>query len=87
MTLTGSRSWDCITRAAKCSLETFRRLYTYPLNLDALKLLLLIFFMWFTSPVSTHFVAQVEYFTNEHLEDFVKFKGEVDYGNDNDGDR
>jgi len=57
------------------------------LNLDALKLLLLIFFMWFTSPVSTHFVAQVEYFTNEHLEDFVKFKGEVDYGNDNDGDR
>ena len=56
-------------------------------HMESLKLLLLIFFMWFTSPVSTHFVAQVEYFTNKHLEDFVKFKGEVDYGTDADGDR
>lgn len=35
--------------------------------MDALKLILLIVFMWFTSPVSTHFLGQVEYFTNPHL--------------------
>ena len=33
----------------------------------SLKLLLIIVFMWFTSPASSHFVIQVEYFTNPHL--------------------
>ena len=37
------------------------------LTMDALKLLLLIVFMWFTSPASSHFLSQVEYFTNRHL--------------------
>ena len=37
------------------------------LNMDSLKLLLLIFFMWFTSPVSSHFLSQIEYYTNPHL--------------------
>ncbi len=37
-----------------------------------LKYLLLIFFLWFTSPVSTHFLGQVEYYTNPNLRDFVK---------------
>ncbi|MDO5701964.1 MAG: monovalent cation/H(+) antiporter subunit G [Lachnospiraceae bacterium] len=50
---------------------------------DSLKILLLIFFMWFTSPVSTHFVAQVEYFTNKHLEKYVTFRGEAGRGTDN----
>lgn len=42
-------------------------------SMDMLKLLLLCFFMWFTSPVSTHFLGQVEFFTNDHLGDQVKF--------------
>ncbi|MBQ8305942.1 MAG: monovalent cation/H(+) antiporter subunit G [Blautia sp.] len=36
-------------------------------RLDALKLILLILFMWFTSPASSHFLGQVEYYTNPHL--------------------
>jgi multicomponent Na+:H+ antiporter subunit G len=31
------------------------------LTADALKLIVLVFFLWFTSPVSTHFLGQVEY--------------------------
>ena len=34
---------------------------------DALKMVLLILFMWFTSPASSHFLGQVEYYTNPHL--------------------
>lgn len=34
---------------------------------DALKLGLLVIFMWFTSPVSSHFLVQVEYYTKKHL--------------------
>lgn len=37
------------------------------LNLDSLKLLLLVVFMWFTSPASSHFLSQIEYYTNPHL--------------------
>jgi len=37
------------------------------LKSDSLKLLLLIVFMWFTSPVSSHFLSQVEYFTDREL--------------------
>ena len=36
-------------------------------HMDSLKLLLLIVFMWFTSPASSHFLSQVEYYTNPHL--------------------
>ena len=34
---------------------------------ETLKLLLLVVFMWFSSPVSTHFLGQAEYYTNPHL--------------------
>ncbi len=34
---------------------------------DALKLILLTVFMWFTSPASSHFLSQVEYYTDPHL--------------------
>ena len=44
------------------------------ISMTSLKLLLLILFMWFTSPVSTHFLSQIEYYTNEQLYDFVKRK-------------
>ena len=36
-------------------------------NMTSLKLILIIFFMWFTSPVSSHFLSQIEYFTNPDL--------------------
>lgn len=41
---------------------------------DALKLLLAVVFMWFTSPVSTHFLSRIEYDTNPHLDDYVERK-------------
>lgn len=46
------------------------------LNMDALKLVLLIVFMWFTSPASSHFLSQVEYFTNRHLYRYVDREGQ-----------
>ena len=38
-------------------------------SMTDLKLLLLIVFMWCTSPVSSHFLSQTEYFTNPNLFD------------------
>ncbi len=37
------------------------------ISMDSLKLALLVFFMWFTSPVSTHFLGQVAYYTGARL--------------------
>lgn len=37
------------------------------LGMGTLKPLLLIVFMWFSSPVSSHFLSQIEYYTNAHL--------------------
>ena len=42
------------------------------LQMDTLKLVVLVFFLWFTSPVSTHFLGQVEYYTNPLLGRYVK---------------
>ena len=36
-------------------------------SMVTLKLLLLVLFLWFTSPVSSHFLSQIEYFTNPDL--------------------
>lgn len=36
-------------------------------SMNDLKLVAIILFLWFTSPVSSHFLSQVEYFTNPHL--------------------
>ena len=36
-------------------------------GMDALKLLVLVLFLWCTSPVSSHFLIQMEYFTNPDL--------------------
>ena len=46
------------------------------LHMDTLKLVVLVFFLWFTSPVSTHFLGQVEYYTNPLLGRHVK-KAEI----------
>ncbi|MBQ8986215.1 MAG: monovalent cation/H(+) antiporter subunit G [Lachnospiraceae bacterium] len=42
------------------------------LTMSTWKLLILVFFLWFTSPVSTHFLGQVEYYTNPVLRKHVK---------------
>ena len=42
------------------------------LHMDTLKLFVLVFFLWFTSPVSTHFLGQVEFYTNPLLGRHVK---------------
>ena len=44
-------------------------------SLDTLKLALLVLFLWFTAPVSSHFLGQVEFFTNPHPEDELKWEG------------
>ena len=36
-----------------------------------LKLILIVCFMWCTSPVSTHFIALIEYYMNKNLGDYV----------------
>ena len=46
-------------------------------QMDTLKLFILVFFLWFTSPVSTHFLGQVEYYTNPVLRKYVR-KGKQD---------
>ena len=40
--------------------------------MDAAKLALLVVFMWNTSPVSSHFVSQIEYYTNPKLYDHME---------------
>ncbi len=40
--------------------------------MDMLKLGLLVVFMWFSSPVSGHFLGQVEYYTNPRLYEYVE---------------
>ena len=40
-------------------------------NLNTLKILLLIIFMWLTSPTSTHFLSMVEMRTNPYLDRYV----------------
>lgn len=37
--------------------------------MDILKLFMLVFFLWVTSPVNTHFLSQLEYYTNQHLDE------------------
>ena len=43
------------------------------LNAGTLKILLVLSFMWFTSPVSSHMLTSLEYYTDEHLEKHLKF--------------
>ena len=45
------------------------------ISMVTLKLLLLVLFMWFSSPTSTHFVSQIEYFTNPSLYSHVRREG------------
>ncbi len=42
--------------------------------LEAAKAFLIIVFLWFTSPASSHFLSQIEYYTNPHLYRYVDRK-------------
>ena len=44
------------------------------LHLDSLKLTFIVLFMWFTSPVASHFLSQIEYYTNPDLYSHMKRK-------------
>ena len=44
-------------------------------HMQELKMLMILVFMTFTSPVSSHFLTQLEYFTNPHLYSYVKREG------------
>lgn len=55
------------------------------LNLDSLKLLLLILFMWLTSPVSTHFLSTTEINTNPFVMRHVRELPERDSSDDRKG--
>ena len=39
---------------------------------EAAKLLMPLVFLWVSSPVSSHFLAQIEYYTNEHLYEHMR---------------
>ena len=40
-------------------------------GIDTVKLILIVLFLWFTSPASSHFLSQVEYYTNPHIFRYV----------------
>ena len=42
------------------------------IHTDTIKLSLIVLFMWFTSPVSSHFLSQIEYYTNPDLYKYMK---------------
>ena len=41
-------------------------------GMPQIKMIMIIVFMWFTSPVSSHFLSQIEYFTNPDLYRYVR---------------
>ncbi|MBE6759713.1 MAG: monovalent cation/H(+) antiporter subunit G [Ruminococcaceae bacterium] len=43
-------------------------------NFATLKILLILAFMWCTSPISAHMLASLEYHTDEHLEQHCEFR-------------
>ena len=48
------------------------------LNMTSLKLLLLVVLLWLTSPVSSHFLSQIEYYTNPDLYEHVTREESMD---------
>lgn len=43
-------------------------------NFATLKILLILAFMWFTSPLSSHMLTSLEYHTDEHLSEHAEFR-------------
>lgn len=46
----------------------------YGVGFSALKLILVVVFMWLTSPVSAHMLSKLEYITDEHLSDHCEIE-------------
>lgn len=44
------------------------------LNFNSLKLFLIVVFLWFASPTSSHLISELEAVTDDHLEDNVKLE-------------
>lgn len=44
------------------------------LNFSTLKILLILGFMWCTSPLSAHMLTSLEYYTDEHLGEHCEFR-------------
>ena len=44
-------------------------------TIETLKLVLVVAFMWFTSPTSSHFLSQIELFTNREPEKHMRREG------------
>lgn len=48
------------------------------LNFTTLKMFLIILFLWFASPVSSHVLSRLEVATNEHLSDYCELYEDVE---------
>ena len=46
------------------------------LNLTSVKILLVIIFLWFASPVSSHLIARFEVTTNEKIKNYCEIEEE-----------
>lgn len=47
------------------------------LNFTTLKMMLIVIFLWFASPVSSHLLARLEVMTNENLDKYCKNYGDL----------
>lgn len=52
----------------------------YGVDFASLKLLLVILFMWLTSPISSHMLTKLEYLTDEHLDEHCEIQKISDEG-------
>ncbi len=48
------------------------------LNFTTLKMFLIIVFLWFASPVSSHVLSRLEVATNDHLSSYCEIYGDVE---------
>jgi len=44
-------------------------------TMTTLKLMLLVLFLWFASPTSTHFLSQIELGTDRHIDRYLRWLG------------
>ena len=77
------QNWTCdktlaeITEAINSGKEVVGSLMIFTgFNLTSVKILLVILFLWFASPVSSHLIARFEVTTNEKLKDFCEVEEE-----------
>ncbi len=54
----------------------FGIMFLFGWSFTTLKVILIVVFLWFASPVSSHLIARLEVATNENLEDYCKIEKE-----------